>query len=385
MGIQLSGSLGQFHKDSSLSYNSLSFTEAQIATLNRANIFDAITPYASLHLASGGTGDGSSAESPLGDLAAAVGKLALGGTLTVDGSFPVPAGFREPAHSGEIVYTGGTLLLPRGDAMTLSGPAVFSDLTLQAENSVIDANGSPVTFSKTAEVSGSLTVYGTRTDSPSSVTVNGGAFDAVYASETGLSAAGKALLALAGGTVKTAALKKTGDFLASAQVIVQGAEVDTLDLTGALGSLSVSALSGKIGAVRAGLDGKSLSAGAVYSLDFDKKVFSDVLFTELTPLVNGEAPDKILYVRDGGTGAGLVPDAPLGSLRDAFTAQKAALAGKKVAVIGGFPGLPEPGYCEMSVLERRPGPGHLPVDIPADIIRFAQVQPGYSGFDVSLL
>lgn len=303
-----------------LSYNSLSFTEAQIATLNRANIFDAVTPYASLHLASGGTGDGSSAESPLGDLAAAVGKLALGGTLTVDGSFPVPAGFREPAHSGEIVYTGGTLLLPRGDAMTLSGPAVFSDLTLQAENSVIDANGSPVTFSKTAEVSGSLTVYGTRTDSPSSVTVNGGAFDAVYASETGLSAAGKALLALAGGTVKTAALKKTGDFLASAQVIVQGAAIDTLDLTGALGSLSVSALSGKIGAVRAGLDGKSLSSGAVYSLDFDKKVFSDALFAELTPLVSGEAPDKILYVRDGGTGAGLIPDAPLGSLRDAFAA-----------------------------------------------------------------
>ena len=53
-------------------------------------------------------------------------------------------------------------------------------------------------------------------------------------------------------------------------------------------------------------------------------------------------------------------DEALDERRDAFTAQKAALAGKKVAVIGGFPGLPEPGYCEMSVLERRPGPGHLP-------------------------
>ncbi|MBQ7171726.1 MAG: family 43 glycosylhydrolase [Clostridia bacterium] len=302
-----------------LTYNSLAFTEQQIASLNRADIFDTITPYASLHLAAGGTGDGTSADSPLGDLGAALGKLTLGGTLTIDGSFSVPAGFCEPAHSGEIVWSGGTLVLPQGDGITLSGPAVFSGVTLEANGSVIDANGSSLTFDQNVATSGSLTVYGTRTASPfSGVTVKGGDFDAVYASDAGLPASSAALLSLSGGTVKTAALKKSGEFSASAQVVVQGAEVGTLDLTGALGSLSVSALSGKIGSLKAGLGGKTLSAGAVYSLEYDKKVFSEELFSELTPLVSGETPDKVVYVRDGGTGAGAFPDAPLGSLKDAF-------------------------------------------------------------------
>jgi uncharacterized protein (DUF4213/DUF364 family) len=46
---------------------------------------------------------------------------------------------------------------------------------------------------------------------------------------------------------------------------------------------------------------------------------------------------------------------------NAFTALRSQLQGRKVAVIGHFPGLEElRDTCQLSILERRPGPGDLP-------------------------
>ncbi len=53
-------------------------------------------------------------------------------------------------------------------------------------------------------------------------------------------------------------------------------------------------------------------------------------------------------------------DAAFAEDRDAFTAEQEAMRGKKVAVIGGFPGLPGKDHCELSVLERRPQEGQFP-------------------------
>ncbi|MBQ7171316.1 MAG: glycoside hydrolase family 43 protein [Clostridia bacterium] len=315
-----------------LTYNPLAYPKEKIDELAATGIFDRIASYGSVCLSDGGTGDGSSENAPLGSLADAVKKLPMGGALTVVGTYTVPADTTLPAHEGEIVCSGGTLVLPANGTLSLSGDFRFASLTLSGEGAALCGSGS-LSLAKDVKTSGKIRLIGTADpEKGCNLTVEGGEFDTVFVSKAGTKAGVKTILSLAGGKIGTVKLKESGSFSGDVSVSVSGAEIGELDLREALGSLSLEAVSGKIGAVHAGPEGLQRAESAAYTLVYAEKVFSETLFAELTPLLRGKAPEKVVYLADGGTGNGATPTSPLGTLKDAFAALKTA--GGRIVVCG---------------------------------------------------
>lgn len=97
-------------------------------------------------LKNGGTGDGTSAESPLGTITAAYTALGTaGGTIVICGKFELTATFTEPAHTGLVTITqvyndvdyrgaGGTentfYITSSGKRYVLSGPTKFENINI---------------------------------------------------------------------------------------------------------------------------------------------------------------------------------------------------------------------------------------------------------------
>ena len=61
-----------------------------------------------VYLNDGGTGDGSSASSPLGDIVEAINKVANGGKVVITDTYTMLDAIYEPTHKGDIIITGGT-------------------------------------------------------------------------------------------------------------------------------------------------------------------------------------------------------------------------------------------------------------------------------------
>ena len=61
-----------------------------------------------VYLNDGGTGDGSSASAPLGDIVEAINKVANGGKIVITDTYTMLDAIYEPTHKGDIVITGGT-------------------------------------------------------------------------------------------------------------------------------------------------------------------------------------------------------------------------------------------------------------------------------------
>ena len=61
-----------------------------------------------VYLNDGGTGDGSSASAPLGDIVEAINKAANGGKIVITDTYTMLDAIYEPTHKGDIVITGGT-------------------------------------------------------------------------------------------------------------------------------------------------------------------------------------------------------------------------------------------------------------------------------------
>ena len=61
-----------------------------------------------VYLNDGGTGDGSSASAPLGDIVEAINKVANGGKVVITDTYTMLDAIYEPTHKGDIVITGGT-------------------------------------------------------------------------------------------------------------------------------------------------------------------------------------------------------------------------------------------------------------------------------------
>ena len=62
-----------------------------------------------VYLNDGGTGDGSSASSPLGDIVEAINKVANGGKVVITDTYTMLDAIYEPTHKGDIIITGGSL------------------------------------------------------------------------------------------------------------------------------------------------------------------------------------------------------------------------------------------------------------------------------------
>lgn len=255
-------------------------------------------------------GDGLSADTPTGDIYAAVELLANGGgTIVIDGTLSVGY-FTEPKHSESIIYTGGEIKL--GSGFALGGPVVFADTVLQSGN----ITGSAVTVEKT-------------------VTANG-----VSISADDLQIAAGAYTSLSGKDVRMTGGSADMLILMGEKLLIDGATVKTVQVAS---KAEISLLSGGIGTLRAmGIHGLTLryNGGSidVCSLQSCKDtelipgVSADAATVEkIAPSFEKRAEERVAYVCDGGKGNGVSPDYAAGSITDAFAALP---EGGTVVVIG---------------------------------------------------
>ncbi len=110
---------------------------------------------ADVYVSDGGTGDGSSEATPLGNLAAAFYEVAdKGGKIIIVGTYTQTEEFNEPEHAGDIVITGGELVYNTGAYnryyLSGSGKTTFENVTITAADPskglVVAAQYNPVEF-----------------------------------------------------------------------------------------------------------------------------------------------------------------------------------------------------------------------------------------------
>ena len=126
-----------------------------------------------VYVTDGGTGDGSSASSPVGTLADAYAVLGnAGGKIVIKDTYTLSSKFIEPEHSGKITITGGTLAVGK-IRFILNGATTFENLILKGNGDYVTfvAQFNPIVFGEGITVSG----FGGFTGVSNSVTIIGGA------------------------------------------------------------------------------------------------------------------------------------------------------------------------------------------------------------------
>ena len=124
-----------------------------------------------VYVTDGGSGDGSSASSPVGTLADAYAALGNdGGKIIIKDTYTLSAKFTEPAHDGEITITGGTFSV--GNVrFVLNGATTFENVTIQGKKYfTIVAQFNHITFGEGITVSG----FGDFLSVAESITIIGG-------------------------------------------------------------------------------------------------------------------------------------------------------------------------------------------------------------------
>lgn len=144
-----------------------------------------------VYVADGGNGDGRTAASPLGDLAAAYNALGEdGGTIVIVETYTLSAAFVEPAHSGEITLTqqadGKSYRTEAGSGVyfnsmryILNGPTTFTEITFRGKGADIKKNNGALLVAQFHPVKMGAGVecldFGAYTDIASSFSIIGGA------------------------------------------------------------------------------------------------------------------------------------------------------------------------------------------------------------------
>ena len=143
-----------------------------------------------VYVTDGGNGDGKTAASPLGDLAAAYTALGEdGGTLVVVGRYTLNAAFVEPDHSGEVTVTqetDGKSYRTEADSgvyfnsmrYILNGPTTFANITFRGKGADIKKNNGALLVAQFHPVKMGAGVecldFGAYTDIASSFSIIGG-------------------------------------------------------------------------------------------------------------------------------------------------------------------------------------------------------------------
>ncbi len=124
-----------------------------------------------VYVSDGGTGDGTSAATPVGTLAAAYAALGEdGGTVVVTDKLTLTSTFTEPEHSGKVTITGGTISFGNM-RFVLNGDTTFENITLHGSGAylLIVAQFNHITFGEGITVSG----FGDFTEAAKAITIVG--------------------------------------------------------------------------------------------------------------------------------------------------------------------------------------------------------------------
>ena len=244
----------------------------------------------------GGSGDGSSAEAPMGSLYDAINAVAKGGSVVIVDTLTLDEPFTEPAHDLPVTISGGKLVFNNAKTSRyfLNGPTTFEKMTFTygsantAKSGLILARFYPITMGEgitssgftfyvvggyqdpssesernldssvtvksgtyTAIVgfsrgSGTVTFRGT-----SNITIDGGTIKSVYGASINGSYSGSTNITVNGGTVTS--LYTGGDSTrrlnGNAKVTINGGTVSSLNVNNVMGHTDVYYLGGNVGSM----------------------------------------------------------------------------------------------------------------------------------------
>lgn len=311
------------NKKKFLYYDANFYTDAEIATFG-AN-FDVVENATYVYASANGKGAGTS-ESDAASFKDAFTKVAAtGGVVLVLDSITL-TDFAEPAHAGKVDVCGkdASVKLTLSGTYTLSGETEFSEITLAGDASINAANGK-LAVAADAKVSSKFNITGSA---------------ALYAGSYGkITAAGDVLVdgatvdAVVGGTDalnvevhagKIASLETAQPAIKNATINISGGEISKLTFRGVTDSLTLMYYGGKITATAV----ENVSAKGVLTLGDGITVESlgdaAALFTEKA--------ERVVFVKDGGTGSGVSAAAPT-TPEEGF---KLLASGGTMVVVGEF-------------------------------------------------
>ena len=250
---------------------------------------------ADVYVNDGGTGDGSSADKPLGSMTDAINAIAAdGGKVIIVDTYTCAEEYREPEHAGDIVITGGKYVFTNGqyNRWFLSGPGstTFENITfaygagttnlivaqynklimgegIQCEGTkmyVVGGYQMPLTdtaaFDKDSDVtikSGTYHLVAGHSRGPSDneftgtshITVEGGEIGSVYGASVNGSISGNAVIDIKGGNITTVytAGDSTRRLNGDCTVNVTGGMIGGLMLNNVMGKTTVNFSGGAIG------------------------------------------------------------------------------------------------------------------------------------------
>ena len=233
-----------------------------------------------VYLSDGGTGDGATAEAPLGDLAAAINAVKDGGKIVIANTYTMNEAFIEPAHGGMITITGGKFVLNHAQYSRyyMSGPLTFEKITFAiganntAKTGMILARFNELVMGEGVTTAGKFLIIGgyqfgnpvldpseqVDTKLDSHITVKSGTYDTVAGFSRGNGTntfRGTSYITVDGGTVKNLyGASVNGSYSGSTEITVNDGTVSALytggDLTRRLnGDAKVTVNGGKVNSI----------------------------------------------------------------------------------------------------------------------------------------
>ena len=207
-----------------------------------------------VYLNDGGTGNGSTAEAPLGDLAAAVEAVKGGGTIVITDTYTMSEAFVEPAHDGMITLTGGKFVLnnEKYSRYYMSGPVTFEKITFTlgaantAKTGMILARFHEIVMGEGVTTAGKFLLIGgyqfgepvldptEKVDSKldSHITIKSGTYDTVAGFSRGSGTTtfrGTSYITVDGGTIKNLyGASVNGSYSGSTEITVNGGTITAL-------------------------------------------------------------------------------------------------------------------------------------------------------------
>ena len=209
-----------------------------------------------VYLNDGGTGDGSSASAPLGDIVEAINKAANGGKIVITDTYTMLDAIYEPAHKGDIVITGGTFDLNAEtfNRYYLAGPGstTFENITLHDAsgdskkglvviaqfNELIMGEGVDTMTTKTYLIGGFQVPFeeNIKLDLDSHITIKSGKYHVVSGSSRGASStlfAGTSHIVMDGGEVNMLLGGScNGSAMGGADITINGGTINQLMMAG---------------------------------------------------------------------------------------------------------------------------------------------------------
>lgn len=307
--------------------------------------------YDVVYLKDGGTGDGKSAATAVGTFDEAFEKLgANGGTIVVCGPIALTTNITEQAHSGQIVVTqkygnedytagGGISTDSDGNIYALNGPTKFENISFSCSkagapmfivahyNTVEIGEGVVCSGFNSSSASKGFTIIGGRNNGGKPISEGTGDAHIIIRSGSGIAIAGlnrfdatntrTARIEIYGGEIGKIfggnINKGTGG---SSDIVIHGGTfIDAIDCGYGLTGTATLTIKGGDFSRCTSIKGKSGASSAI--------VYTNIK-DEVTPLLTAfdtvSYMNKVVYLKNGGTGDGSTPETALGTLDAAYAA-----------------------------------------------------------------